>query len=133
MDPIATLTDEIAALKLLREQLLKEIDELRQESYDVKDETYGISKKIKELLMRLMADGDTLKKILGEAYRLAVHKDFNSAREYLDFIAKTISGLHDYISSIEQVIGNLEGCKRTQEYHNQEISTWLDKSTELRR
>lgn len=131
MDTIHQIESEVVKLKALKDDLTREIDELQQESYDVKDDAFGLANKVKALTATIMKHSTGLSSMLGEALGHSVHRDFDNAQEYLDYLSQTISKIREYISQIEQAIANLEKCKSDLNYQLQAVQTWLNRSKEL--
>ena len=131
MDTVAQIETEVTKLKELKDNLTREIDELQKESYDVKDDAFGLSSNVKSLVATVMKYSSGLSGVLGETINHSVNKDFKSAQDYLDYISQTISHIREYISQIEQAIANLEKCKSDLNYQIQATQTWLNKSREL--
>ena len=131
MDTITQIDAEITKLKALKDELTHEIDELQKESYDVKDSSFGLSSKAKALMATIIKHSHGMSGMLGEAIHHSIHKDFESAQDYLDYISQTISRIREYMSQIDQVISNLEKSKSDLGYMMQSVQTWLRKSKEL--
>jgi len=133
MDTIKKIEDEVTALKALKENLTHQIDQLQKESYEVKDDAFGLGNRVKTLMATTMKLSHGMNGVLGEIAHHLVDKKFESARGYLDYISQTISSIREYISNVDQVIANLEKCKNDLHYQIQATEPWLNKSKELQK
>ncbi|GEM_PF-6652204 len=131
MDTTILIDAKIKQLKELKIRLEIEITTLNKEIDQVKNDSFGLMNRLKQLAAKQIGRGTGLESILGETYNRAKNKEFNSAQEYIDHLHESIREIREYMSRINEAIANLEKLHHDLDYLMNSVNTWIAKADDV--
>ena len=127
------IRDKLARLDEKRRNLEREMNERTRELDQVKSDTFGVGKRIRDIVAKqiIRINPDIQTSVGNRVYDFAREKEIENAQDYIDYVKDTISKMREEISRVNDVIANLQNQQRVLASELNALNTWLSKADEI--
>lgn len=122
------IEQQLRQLHHTRESLKREIDTLRKEIDDVRQDNLGFMNRVKKLAAEHILRMEGMDNFMTATIHRLNQMQFEDAKEYIDHLNHAIEEAHKAISEIDGIIPNLESISRDRASLQQRYDTWVDKA-----